>query len=118
MHGALQPAAPGACSRAVSVKCKVPRGRKLQLLPLFAPTALLLQELQRELEAKAAAAAAAGAELARMRARAEEADAAEAANAAVAKDNAALRRQLDEVMLSHEAAVQSKDRARAQVMSS
>ena len=75
----------------------------------------LSQELQRELEARAVAAAAAGAELARLRARAEEADAGEAASAAVAKDGAALRRQLDEVMLSHEAAVQSRDRALAQV---
>ena len=80
--------------------------------------AMTLQELHRELEARAAAAAAAGAELARLRARADEADAAEAANAAVARDNAALRRQLDEVMLSHEAAVQSKDRALAQVLAS
>jgi hypothetical protein len=77
---------------------------------------LVLQELQRELEARAATAAAAAAELARLRARADEAAAAEAASAAVAKDNAALRRQLDEVMLSHEAAVQSKDRALAQVL--
>lgn len=74
-----------------------------------------LQELGRELEAQAAAAAAANAELTQLRGRAREADAAEAANSAMAKDNAALRRQLEEVMLSHDAAVQSKDRALAQV---
>lgn len=88
---------------------------RLRLLSMV-PIAIMLQELQRELDSKTAAAVAADAELARLRARVDEADAAEAASAAVARDNAALRRQLDEVMLSHEAAVQSKDRALAQVL--
>lgn len=73
------------------------------------------QELRAALDAKAAAAAAADAELHTLRARAEDAAAAEAAAAALSRENGSLKRQLEEVMLSHDAAVQSKDRALAQV---
>ena len=74
------------------------------------------QELQQALEAKAEATAAAEAEAAALRARLHMAAAFEVRAAGAERQVGALGAQLEEVMLSHDAAVQSKDRALAQVL--